>query len=148
MELARANTQSRTFFGTFQRTFWTESAKTKAATIGRGFCFYLLDQAGFFKGCIRSVLSNISQPLGGNVNCHVLVEFWHIDSLLLEIRLASYFSARVKLRRSSAVTITTPNLGFLSSDVAFLCHKSRYITMRFPFCNQNANVYHKVLWKP
>ena len=48
----------------------------------------------------------------------------NIDFLLLQVWLSACFSARVKLRRTCAVRITAPNLGFLASDVALLCHTS------------------------
>ena len=69
----------------------------------------------------------------------MLIKFWDEDSSLLKVWLSLDFAARIKLRRPSAVTITTPDLGLLASDVALLCHKmsfeSGHTNILVLFCN-------------
>ena len=45
------------------------------------------------------------------------------QSFLLEIGLTLNFAARIKLRRTSAVTVASADLGFLTRNVALLGHK-------------------------
>jgi hypothetical protein len=52
----------------------------------------------------------------------MLVDLWYVNLFLLEVWLAFYFPTRVKLRRTSAVAVSSPDLGFLASDIALLSH--------------------------
>jgi len=52
----------------------------------------------------------------------VFVNLGNVDSFLLEVWLTLNFSARVKLRRTSAVTVSSTDLGLFPSNVALLGH--------------------------
>ena len=60
----------------------------------------------------------------------MLSNFRNVDSLLLEVWLPCSFPARVKLRRTCAVAVSAPYLGFLPSDVALLSHSFEYLSGR------------------
>ncbi len=81
-----------------------------------------LDNSSCLQCLERAVLGDGSKAFGGDVDDNVLINLRHIDALLLEICLALYFPAWVKLRRTSAVAVAPTNLGLLSGYVALLCH--------------------------
>jgi hypothetical protein len=91
-----------------------------------------LDQTSFLESGVRAVLGHGTETLGRHLHCHVLVNLRDVDTSLLEVWLASNFPARVKLRRTSAVTVAAAHLGFLAGNVTLLCHKIMNVKCGYP----------------
>lgn len=89
--------------------------------------YLLLDEIGIFQRLVRTILCNSTNRLCRKVDGDVLVEFRHVDTLFLQVWSPLGLSTRVKLRRTSAVAVLTPDLGLLAGDFTFLCHKSAAI---------------------
>lgn len=82
----------------------------------------ILYQLGFLESFIRPILGNNSERLSRDFDRHMLIKLRYKNTSLLEINLASHFSARVKLRRPSAIAVASSDLGFLPRDLTFLSH--------------------------
>lgn len=75
----------------------------------RVFCV-LLDKVCFLECLVGAVLCDGAHCFCGDSHHDGLPELCDKDSLLLEIGLATYLSARIKLRRTSAVAVSSTNL--------------------------------------
>lgn len=81
-----------------------------------------LDKLSFFEGLVCSIFSNSSECFCGDIYRNMLANFWYVDSFFLKIWLSFCFTARVKLRRTSAVAVSATNLGFLPSYLTLFRH--------------------------
>ena len=83
----------------------------------------VLNQLGFLEDLISAIFSNSTQSLGRDIDRYVFAEFWYKNTALLEVRLAAGFTTWVKLRRSGAVTVSSPDLGLFAGYFTLFCHK-------------------------
>lgn len=93
--------------------------------VGRPVLYMItLDQFCFLQGLVRTIFSDCAERLGRYRHCYMLIEFWYVDTALLQIWLTFCLATRIKLRRTRAVTVSSPNLGFLAGYLTLLSHKS------------------------
>ena len=69
------------------------------------------------------MLAERAESFGREIDDDRLIEFRHINTFFLEIRLAAHFAAWIKLCRARAIAIASPHPGFLSGYVALFGHK-------------------------
>lgn len=93
--------------------------KPEASASGFSFC---LDNVCFLECCVCSVFCDCSKTFCRNLNDYVLIKLSYIDSLLVEVWCTLCNSRRIKLRRTSAVTVFSTSLGLFSRDFTLFCH--------------------------
>ena len=82
-----------------------------------------------------SILGDRAESLRGDIDRYVLIKLWYIDALLLQVGLTTSLAARIKLRRTGAVTVAAADLGLLAGDITLLSHKSQHPTTLLVTCN-------------
>ena len=84
----------------FMRIVKGLQAKEKRAS---GSFFFYLNKSCFFECCVCSVFVDSFDCASGDSETDRFFEFRNIDFLVLKVRIATYFSCRVELSRTSCV---------------------------------------------
>lgn len=90
-----------------------------------------LDQAGFLKRRVSSVLVDRLERLGAGLNPNILVEFWNPDPLRMKVRrdlafdCLRYVTANAAFFLGQTRTVdSTSNPNFGTADAAYFSHRS------------------------
>lgn len=105
---------------------WNKQITDRSAVSDLCTYFYIstnLDQFSLFERLVGTVFSNRPQAFGRNFDSYVLVELWYVQPFLLQVWLSAGFTTRIKLRRTRAVAVAAPNLGFFAGYVTLFCHR-------------------------
>ncbi len=89
--------------------------------------FAVLNNPRFFERPVQTELVHGFDAASGNGNSHIFFKFGDVNAPLLEIRVATVFTGRVKLRGASSVAVTAADHRTLFCNWTSSCHKFNYL---------------------
>lgn len=88
-------------------------AKISTQLLGVCLHHYALQEPCLLESLVSTILVYRLYAFGGESECEELLKLRYVDLLLLEVGASAYLAARVILRRTSAVRVSSSDLGAL-----------------------------------